>query len=468
MRLILLAIAAVTCTAVTHAQVAAPLAERQLTRDQVLADLVFFRDVWGPKDRSYSDANREAMRKLIDTEIARAQPMRTVDLALTFERAMALSGNNHTHTRFFNEPGSFSVVPVSFWWFPEGAIVTRAHPDHADLLGARIVSIGRTPIQRALENVRPFISGTEDTVRYESPKWLRRLEVLRRIGLADGKRARRTLTAPPTPSEPDRASDPAQYSTSWRGSMVPGRGPDPWPHVLERLPTLPLYAQKPAGMTSAFIDDGRVLYVRSNAVYPTGEETSIESLTYDIIDKAVNAKPRPRNVVLDVRYNEGGNFLSIIPFVEALVRLTPPDGRIYVITGRGTNSAAIVLASMLKGHAPDRTLFVGEHPSDNARFYAEGGELTTPAGISLRYADGLHDWGAGCNDLDKCYWPGVLFGVAVGSLTPDIPVQMTYAQFASGADPALDAALADLAKRREDTKPKIPPSTTRLTSTMRN
>ena len=78
----------------------------------------------------------------------------------------------------------------------------------------------------------------------------------------------------------------------------------------------------------------------------------------------------------------------------------------------------------------------------------KGGNAKTPSGIELHYADGLHDWGDGCTDFRLCYWPVVVYGAAVGSLAPDIPVAMGYAQFAAGEDPTLDAALADLHRRQ--------------------
>jgi hypothetical protein len=124
--------------------------------------------------------------------------------------------------------------------------------------------------------------------------------------------------------------------------------------------------------------------------------------------------------------------------------MTEPNGRIYVLTGRGTNSAAIALAALLKGSAPDRTRFVGEHPSDNAAFWAEGDDMTTPSGIVLHYADGFHDWGRGCRDLTQCFWPVAFHGTAIGDLDPDIPIEVTFADYAAGRDPVLDAALADL------------------------
>jgi len=427
-----------------------------LTKEQVRADLLFFRDQWAPREHAYTDETRARMNAFIDAQIAAARPMGRAELALIMSRAMAFTGNNHTKTRFFQEEGSFSVVPISFWWFPEGAMVTRAHPDHRDLLGTRILAIDGEPIERATIRVGAYIPGTADRVLYDSPNWLRRLEVLRVLGLsdgtgasftfrlADGRRVVRRLTAPAATTEAGRFPDPAQYSDSWRASMVPGKGPGPWPHVLERLPQLPLYAQAPATFATAELEGGRVLYLRSTGIFPIGEDTPVETRVYRLIAAAVADGDPPDHVVVDLRFNEGGDFMRITNLVTALVRMTAPDGRIYVITGRGTNSAAIAFAAMLKGQAPERTRFVGEHPSDNAAFWAEGADLTTPSGIVLHYTDGFHDWGRGCRELARCYWPVVYYGTAIGDLEPDIPVTMRWSDFVAGRDPALEAALADL------------------------
>jgi hypothetical protein len=430
-----------------------------LTREQVAADLIFFRDQWAPRERSFTPESRARMLDFVRRRIAEARPMEKTELALLMSRAMAFSGNNHTNTPWWNEVDAFEVVPISFWWFPEGAIVTRAHPDQRDLLGAEILEIDGVPVREAMRRVGPYIPGTADTRLYESPAWLRRIEVLRAIGLAEGRSARfrfrladgrrvtRRLVPPPRFDDPERYPDPAQYAPSWRQSIVPGRGPEPWPHVLDRLPSLPLHVQPPTPLAATELEAGQVLYVRSTGIFPFGPEPQpVESLAFTVVADAVRDGTPPRHVIVDLRYNEGGNFLAITNFVAELVRMTAPDGRLYVLTGRATNSAAIAFAALLKGAAPERTKFVGEHPADAPAFWAEGGNVTTPAGIPLRYNDGFHDWASGCRELSRCFWPVVYHGTAIGSLAPDIPVAMRYADFAAGRDPVLDAALADIAE----------------------
>lgn len=436
----------------------APLAGHVgLTREQVIADLVFFRDQWAPREKSFTPATREQMLRYVNGEIARAKPLEKTQLALVMSRAMAFTGNNHTKLGWWNEVDAFQVAPFSFWWFPEGAMVTRAHPAQRDLLGAKLIAIGGMPVTKAAELVAAYIPGTADTHLYQSPAWLRRFEVLQALGLSDGRtasftfqmpngrRVTRKLGPPPRFADPERYPDPAQYADIWRQSMVPGRGPEPWPDVLDKLPALPLYVQAPASLTASRLDEGRVLYVRSNSVSPIGSEPRVETEAFAIVTDALRGTP-PKHVIVDLRYNQGGNFMTIVNFAHELAKMTEPDGRLYVITGRATNSAAIAFAALVKGEAPGRTKFVGEHPSDRPTFWSEGGELTTPSGIPLYYTTGFHDWSHGCTDASRCFWPVAYHGKAVGSLAPDIPVTMSFADYVAGRDPALEAALADISR----------------------
>jgi hypothetical protein len=428
--------------------IAVPASAEPLSSAAVVQDLTYARDVWAAKDHSYSPEARTRMLAFIDDEIAHPRPMERTGLALVFAQAQAMSGNDHTQSDYFNEADLFHSLPISFWLFPEGAVITRAHPSQADLLGAQILKIGGVSVTEAGRRVAKYISGTDERHRFLTPTWLTRLEVLQAVGLADsggatfelrlgdGRVVTRTLGAAPTP-------DPAAGSPTWRQSMVPGKGPNPWPHVLDRRAALPLYLQAPDEMTATPLEGGRILYVRSTSLSPyTDDPLAVQIKAYSIMDKVIRSGRPPADVVVDLRYNGGGNFLNITNFTTELVGLIGPSGHIYVITGRATNSAAIVFTALLKGQARGRTTIVGEEASDNLWFWSEGGTLQAPASkLPLHYTDGYHDWAHGCSDLSKCYWPVVFHGVAVGSIRPDKPVEMTYADYVTGRDPALEAVL---------------------------
>jgi len=424
-----------------------------LTSAQVAQDLTYFRDSWVPLDRSFSPAARAKMLEFIDQQISSAHAMHKAELALILGQAAAFSGNDHTLIEIYNAREVFHPLPISFWWFPEGAIVTRAHPAYRRFLGARIVSIGGVPVDEVATRMERYIPGIETHKRYISPILMTRIEALQVAGvtqdsaadfefvLRSGERVRASLGVAPTP-------DPAAVSPAWRASMVPGKGPDPWPHVLDDLKDLPIYVQKPDELAWATLRNGSLLYIRSNSLDPyTDNPLEVILKGYLMMDTLVKSASMPNDVVVDLRYNEGGNFINVLALSTELAKLTEPAGHIYIITGRATNSAAIAFAALLKGNVPGRTKIVGESISDHEWFWSEGGSLTAPAsGLPLRYTNGYHDWANGCTDLKKCYWPVVYHGVKAGSLQPDILVPLTFHDYVSGKDPVLDAVLAELDK----------------------
>jgi len=424
-----------------------------LPASAVAADLAYLRDVWAARERSLTPAARARVASFIDAHLERPRAMERHELALLFWEAQALTGNNHSQSSFLDVDGLFTSLPFSCWFFPEGAVVTRAHPDYRRLLGARIVAIGGVSTEEATRRVERFIAGTPQRKRYVAPALLARLEVLEAVGLARGRAADVDLVLPSGERVAERlgpapSPDPAARSAPWRASMVPGKGPAPWPHVLDSLPALPPYVRPPDEMSSLSLGED-VLYVRSTSLASPGDEMSVQRKAYEVVDGAVKSGRRPRDLVVDLRYNGGGNLFNVLSLAVELPKLVGPRGRVYVVTGRATNSAAIVFAALLKAHAPERTTIAGEEVSDDLWFWSEGGDLRAPASrLPLHYADGFHDWAHGCEDLSRCYWPVVFHGVAVGSLAPDLPVDLTFADYAAGRDPVLDRILAEIANGR--------------------
>jgi hypothetical protein len=112
------------------------------------------------------------------------------------------------------------------------------------------------------------------------------------------------------------------------------------------------------------------------------------------------------------------------PWIERLqwTRFNQP-GRLYVIVGRATYSAAMEAANRFR----DQTVavFVGEPTGGKPQFLLRRGDFELPYfGIRVSYSNGVER----AND------PG-------DSLRPDIRVGVTFADYMNGVDPALDAIL---------------------------
>ena len=424
----------------------------RLTPEQMREDLAALRDKWLPHDKSFDDAEKRDFGRVIDAAIANAGNMSAADFALAIQKAAATAGNGHT-TAAIGE--ALRVLPIRAWWFADGLYVVSAEEAHKDLLGARIERLGALSSEEALTHVTPFISGTKQRARYLSAAFLTSPDVLKAIGAIPGGnvtltiskngKSREVTLAPATSRAPGDEGQPTKRVYS---ILVPDARdhPNRWPHVLDAVADdrSPAYAPRTDLEQRWLGPDQRVLYVRSNSVNSL-DDKSLQLKLGDVIAKSVVAK-RPRAVIIDLRFNNGGDFFNTILFSQALPKLMPRDGRVMVLDGRATFSAAHVTAAMLKGASHGNVVLIGEPMGDEGRFWAEGDDVTLPnSGIKVRYSDAFEDYEDGCLDPVKCYWPTVAFGPRGISLKPDILIDPTFADYAAGRDPVLEKAL-DLAE----------------------
>ncbi len=90
--------------------------------------------------------------------------------------------------------------------------------------------------------------------------------------------------------------------------------------------------------------------------------------------------------------------------LRRLARAHPADGRIYVLEGSRTFSAAITSIGYLKQAGGKRVVLVGEPPGDRMMFFAEGKEVKLPhSGVTITASRQRHDYRDGCRKFDDCF-----------------------------------------------------------------
>jgi hypothetical protein len=185
--------------------------------------------------------------------------------------------------------------------------------------------------------------------------------------------------------------------------------------------------------------EGDGLYVRINANGDDGRGRLPDQL-------AAIAATRPahgwRWIVLDVRFNGGGDELKTMAFTRALPTLLSRDGDLFVLADNATFSAAIIIAARARHFVGrSRTRIVGEPMGDHPWFWTDGGPplVLRNSGIEIGRAYFLHDWAHGCLSLRDCHPYQFLYGVAAGDLTPDVTVGWSFADYAAGRDTVMDA-----------------------------
>ena len=424
-------------------------AAKQLTPTQMREDLAYLRNTWAPLDKSFSPQQRGEFEAIVDSAAAHLEAMSSADFELEIARAVAISRNGHTLSVLGS---AFHGLPLEMEWFADGLYITRVEPAFAEVLGAKINKMGALAPEQVLSRTAPFISGTDQRILAMSPSYLRLIEVLHRIGatadaasveismrLRDG--TLRMLTMKATGSaNPDPTWGP------WL-SLIPADASEPgqWLQVLDGVGKRPLTYQSPVEVSKAWVDDNnRVLYVRSNRIFSPdpAKAFDVPIKFFDILQHDI-VEGRPRYVIVDLRFNPGGNYLNAAFFAQALPRLLPSNGKVFILVGRNTFSAAIVTAAILKGQGGPRAVLVGETMGDADSFWAEGGEVTLPnSKMIITYANAFHDLGHGCSNLDRCYWGDVAVGLKGVSLDPQIKIETTFADYAAGRDPVLDRVLS--------------------------
>jgi hypothetical protein len=183
---------------------------------------------------------------------------------------------------------------------------------------------------------------------------------------------------------------------------------------------------------------GSLLYVQYNRAADAPDE-SVADFSKRLA-RAI-ASERPKALIVDLRFNTGGNGSLTPKLVDAVT--TIPDGApVYVITGRATFSAGIVAAALLREARPVK--IVGEPVGDALDFWAEGGNIILPySGLYVHFANGAHSLSPKpCPTKDYCD------DLSVSTLVPDIAASPVWASYRARRDSALDAIERDLQASR--------------------
>ena len=174
-------------------------------------------------------------------------------------------------------------------------------------------------------------------------------------------------------------------------------------------------------------DGGHTLYLQYNEVVGTSGSKSIGQLA-DEIDTTLSSG-RITRLVIDLRYNPGGNDRTDAPLLDVLTTnptLARP-GALAVLIGRQTFSATVLLATQLDKQT--NVVFVGEPTGGSPNIYANPRPLTLPnSGIVVNVSSEYYEFGGPDDHRD--------------AIVPDIAATAGLDDLLAVRDPVLDAALA--------------------------
>jgi len=413
------------------------------------ADLQAFRTGYMQVEASFSASTRaEAERRLSQLE-AELGTMSAVRFDLTLAGIAALADNGHSNAAAGTRALRHNRIPLRLSPFGQEFHVLRAVDSQADLLGARLVSIDGHGMAQLLTTARGFAGGIDAfrdrsaSYLFESPEQLNALGLARETGqatyrfeLGDGRTVERRIVAQP-PGD-------ARSSTGPYGAFYPApAGTEGWRSLLpaDQAPWALGEPGTPFRWRAAAELDALVIELRQTHDAP---DRPIRAFLAEMI-RELEAR-RPRNVVLDMRMNGGGDLNTARDFMRRLPTLV--SGRVFALTSPWTFSAAISSVGYLKQAAPDKVSIVGEGVGDRLEFFAEGSPLRLRfTGAMIGRATERHDYRNGCRGFSDCHGPVVQNPIAVPTLEPDLGAPWTIEAYRAGRDPAMEAVSTLIGRR---------------------
>ena len=355
-------------------------------------------------------------------------------IIVAMARIVAMVGDGHTNIAPTRDSKiGFRAYPVKLSLFKDGLYVRAATREHAGIVGARVVRIGKASADAACDAVGAII-GRDNAmdVKFFAPFLLAMPEVLHGLGLIDDmENAPFTITGRGGPRvvnlKPARPAEMMAPDTdaSWLS------GPN-WVDARDgaRKP-VPLWLRDAQNKYwFEYLPGARTVYVQFNQVGNKQDET-IEAFAKRLF-AFVESKPVER-LVLDLRLNRGGNGALNRPLLLGLIRATKVDrkGRLFAIIGRSTWSAAQGLVNDLEKYT--NTTFVGEPTGGKPNSYGDSHRITLPnSGITVRVST---LWWQG-DERDRRPWTA-----------PEVAADLTFEDYRANNDPALNAALNYVAKK---------------------
>jgi len=384
-----------------------------------------------PRDRSFSPQARAEFQA--DIANLREQIANLPDDVIAVDIAKAVALSNNAHTRLSLGRPRVRIRPARF---SDGVFIVKADAKNTDLLGCRLETVAGRDVDEAGTAIGTTISGPGRWKRYGATYGLAQPALLATLGIGKDatsaeygfqcgkRRVVRHLTA----------SASSKPSDSWWDLMPT------WPDVdgADRsvLPAddarLPDYLRRPRkAYASKYFSGKRALYFRYNR---SGEDEGHPFADFAARLLAELDARHPAAVIVDLRFNSGGNFFVAYDLMEKLRTCS----QLFVITSVVTYSAGITHAAQLRENRD--AVFAGAEPGDDLIFWAEGGDLELPnSHLSAHYSNGVH-----CYTKASCPDANPFKALDSGSLAPQIALEPSFADYASGRDTALTAVFAAL------------------------
>ena len=299
-------------------------------------------------------------------------------ILVRFAQLVAMIGDGHTSFYPGNQKKKwFRFYPIKLWTFSDGIYVIATAKEQKDLLGKRLIQIDNTPIQDAVSSICSTIGADNDMeYTYAVPFELPRLELLHALGIAKSSDhaefvfegdVRTTFLA--IDLKEWQAVEWVCANSLYEGASPPSMRVD---FLFATNLTLK-HVKNKEYYWFEYLKEEQALYFQYNVCWDQNNRPTFSEVTKELFQFMDN-NPVER-LIIDVRQNSGGEPNTAQSLINGLAKRTKftEEGRLFVLVGRRTYSAALTNAVHLRSQANAR--IVGEHSRGKPNCPSEGRDI---------------------------------------------------------------------------------------------
>jgi hypothetical protein len=399
-------------------------------------DLQVFASKFPSRQKDFAKLYEPGFRREIASLRDHIAQLSDVEIVMRLSRLVASAGVAHNSAAVIDSElpvgNPFRPrLPLTFLWLSDGLAIVGASSEYANAVGTLVVKFGDVTPEEALLKVAPYVSHeSEGYLRVASSGFLRSPAVLSYLKITDPDGVLRLTVAKPG-GEPFvvtvRPADPDVKQTFW----------DEAPEV-----TPPLFLSQARNESDnywfRYLGESQTLYIHYH-ICANDRDRPFADFSRDVL--SASDAHAVRRVVIDLRVNSGGNTGILEPLKIGLKARLTRLGKVYVLISPMTFSSAMMEAVALR-YDLSATL-VGETAGERLNTYAVSTEFTLPYSqvhvhFSIAYLHVLKD----IAKTRRLAIPAAAAGGSTGFLEPDLRVPMTFGDWLTGRDAAMEAVLA--------------------------
>ena len=374
-----------------------------------------------------------------------ASELDDAEFELAVAKIVAAANNAHTKIREYDRTPKYNRLPIRGHWFADGYFIIRAYQGFEKHLGKKIIAIDDVPMFEVLQKLRPYVGGTDETFNKYLPYLIESPELLHAANItnnkdeihikfdSNGHSSQATIKA-----SKDYSKDHIARSHLLLSPRVYKVSQPEWKSAINESLELPLYLQQPLeSFQTKSLKDINAFYVQ----FLSNNDSRTESIS-DFCDKAMSdfKQSNKRFLIIDHRFNAGGNMLKTKDCMKKFPSLVSEDGHIFLITSNITFSAGIYSSAYISQFGGDKVSIVGSQIGDSLVLWGEDNLMVLPnSKIQIKFSTGKHDLTNGCSDWNTCFWLTMNSDIRVKSLNPDILTPLYYSDYIENIDPAMTA-----------------------------